>query len=134
MEDNRIQNAQLSSSSERDGDYGPQDGRLHNPRAWRPLNHYLHWLQVDFWRRVKVTEILTQGRSDSDPEEWYASYYIDYSLNAVNFIDYAPYGTEEVISHFEAKQAKFKIWAVKSLFFSDYFLSKKYLGLLIRTV
>ena len=129
MEDNRIQNAQLSSSSERDGDYGSQDGRLHNPRAWRPLNHYSNWLQVDFWRRVKVTEILTQGRSDSDPEEWYESYYIDYSLNAVNFIDYAPYGTEEVISHVEAKQAKFKIcqfWAEKSLFFTIIFIKKNF--------
>lgn len=106
MEDNRIKNAQLSSSSDKDSTYSSQNGRLHNPRAWVASNTGVNWLQVDFLRLAKVTEILTQGRSDSDPEEWIASYHIDYSLNAVDFINYAPYGTDEVFSLFQAKQVK----------------------------
>lgn len=99
LEDYRIENAQLSSSSQWDNEYTAHDGRLHGPRNWASSGVYFaQWWNVDFWRLVKVTEILTQGRSfGSQPEEWIASYYLSYSLDAVSFKNYAPYGTGEVM-------------------------------------
>ena len=90
LEDRRIQDGQLSASTENLGNHGPHDGRLHNERAWAAAAGD-QWLQVDFLRLVKVTEIWTQGRTDSDPDEWIKSYDVKYSLNAVDFTAFTSY-------------------------------------------
>ena len=37
------------------------------------------FLQIDFAKVVKITKVLTQGRSDHN--QWVTSYWISYSLN-----------------------------------------------------
>ncbi|CAB4019932.1 Hypothetical predicted protein [Paramuricea clavata] len=90
LEDRRIQDGQLSASTENQANHGPHDGRLHNERTW-VASAGDQWLQVDFLRLVKVTEIWTQGRTDSDPDEWIKSYNVEYSLNAVDFTAFTSY-------------------------------------------
>jgi hypothetical protein len=99
LEDDRIQDVQLSASTDRDDYHGSRDGRLHDLRAWVPTAYLGQWFQVDFWRLVKVTEIWTQGRTDSDPNEWVKGYYVDYSLDAAEFASHSPYGSDLVMDN-----------------------------------
>ena len=43
------------------------------------IANQLIFLQIDFAKIVKITKVLTQGRSDYD--QWVTSYWISYSLN-----------------------------------------------------
>jgi hypothetical protein len=43
------------------------------------------WLQVDLGLITKVMEIATQGRQEYP--QWVASYFLQYSLNGINFVD-----------------------------------------------
>ena len=96
MEDGRIKDVQLSASSEWSSNYGAKRGRLHGDGAWvAASNNHPQYLQVDFWRLVKVREIWTQGRMD--PDQYITSYKVHYSLNAADFTEFKPYGDTWVI-------------------------------------
>ena len=102
MEDRFIQQSQLSFSS-----WYPQSDRRHESpwldpgvtggdRSWVP--HYDkegQWLQVDFLRLAKVTEISTQGRPHTD-EMWVTSYEVAFGNDGEQFKFYQRYGKTEV--------------------------------------
>ena len=102
MEDRFIQQSQLSFSSW----YPQSDLRHESPwltpgvtdgdRSWVP--HYDkegQWLQVDFLRLTKVTEIRTQGRPRSG-EMWVTSYEVAFGNDGERFKFYQRYGKTEV--------------------------------------
>ncbi|XP_078348187.1 uncharacterized protein LOC144633234 isoform X3 [Oculina patagonica] len=76
----------ITVSSQWDGNMGPDRARLNTARsgekkgAWSArYNDIGQWIQVDFGKVVKITKVLTQGRSDYT--RWVKSYWISYSLN-----------------------------------------------------
>ncbi|KAJ7384396.1 EGF-like repeat and discoidin I-like domain-containing protein 3 [Desmophyllum pertusum] len=76
----------ITVSSQWDGNHGPDRARLNMARsgvktgAWSAkYNDLGQWIQVDFGKIVKITKVLTQGRSDYS--QWVMSYWISYSLD-----------------------------------------------------
>ena len=90
LQNYRIKNAAITSSSQWDQNHAPWLARLHRSRrgrfigAWSSRrNDYKQWLQVDMGRSMKVTGIATQGRQDAD--QWVTAYYVYISSDGVNF-------------------------------------------------
>ena len=99
MENGAISDAQISASSQWDGNHGPHRARLNRKQegnkkgAWSSLkNDIYQWLQVDLGTYTTVTRIATQGRSDMS--QWVTKYRLQYSEDGVNFHLYKALGQD----------------------------------------
>lgn len=102
MQNSRIPNSYITSSSRFDNNHGPDRARLHLPRqgsrmgAWSArYNNYYQWIQVDFHRAVEVTQIQTQGRQDAD--QWVTRYRVFFSADNVHWAIYKHNSQPKVI-------------------------------------
>lgn len=93
LQNHRLKNHLMTSSSRWDNYHGPYRARLNIRRhgryigAWSSqYNNRYQWLQVDFTRPAKIIRISTQGRQDTN--QWVTQYYVTRSLDAVNFRPY----------------------------------------------
>ena len=74
MEDERITDGKLSSSSS-ESSYPAKEGRLNGPTAWiPPSSDSSPWIQVDFGLQTHVAGIRTQGRADGNQNQWVTEY------------------------------------------------------------
>ena len=106
MQDRSIERSQISFSSAHyhaDGRWespwlNPDSGQL-DDHAWVPYhNNEEQWLQVDFLRSTKVTEIKTQGRPyfSVTYQQWVTSYEIAFGNDGENFRFCQRYGKNKV--------------------------------------
>lgn len=86
MANGLVTDQQMSASSLWDKDHGPENARLNlaairrKTGAWAAkTNDQKQFLQVDFWRNVKITKFQTQGYHDYP--WWVQNYTISYSVN-----------------------------------------------------
>ena len=93
MQNGRIKNHLISSSSRWDNYHAPFLARLHRSRRGRYMgawsakyNNRYQWLQVDFGRAAKIIRISTQGRQDAD--QWVTQYFVMHSLDGLHFVQY----------------------------------------------
>lgn len=93
MRSGRISNTQITASSTWDAYHAPFLARLNRPRqgkfmgAWSAkMNNRLQWLQVDFKKNARITEIATQGRADAD--QWVTQYYVKFGQDGAHFAEY----------------------------------------------
>ena len=93
LQNNRLKNHQMTSSSRWDNFHGPYRARLNIRRhgrymgAWSSqYNNRYQWIQIDFKGAAKIIRISTQGRQDA--AQWVTQYYVTRSLDAVNFVPY----------------------------------------------
>ena len=101
LQNNRLKNHLMTSSSRWDNFHGPYRARLNIRRhgryigAWSSqYNNRYQWLQVDFTRPAKIIRISTQGRQDTN--QWVTQYYVTHSLDAVNFVPYQERNSRKV--------------------------------------
>ena len=99
MESGEINDSQVNASSRANKD--PSDARLHNPSGhWKPkTNSIEEWLQIDFIKRVAVTQVATQGTSNENKEHWVTSYKLSSSKDAASWEYYKENGQEKVWPH-----------------------------------
>ena len=90
MKDGRIQDSQLTSSSEWAANHGANNARLDRPAGsgrtggWSAkTNDANQWIQVDFGDMKSVSGIVMQGRSDYD--QWVTKYKVQYSNDGVTW-------------------------------------------------
>ena len=90
VEDGRIQNSRLTSSSRWNDYHGPQLARLNKCRrgryigAWSAArNNRKQWLQIDVGRPAILTAIATQGRCRVN--QWVTRYLVAYGFDGVRF-------------------------------------------------
>ena len=87
MENLKITPAQMSASSQYDGNHGPSIGRLHytgNAGAWAVSTNDLNqWIQIDFRVQTTVTCVATQGRHGSGQRV--TQYKLQYSSDGNSF-------------------------------------------------
>ena len=88
VEDGRIPDTAITSSSDVDYRHRASNGRLNfEPRndrtgAWSARKNDVHqWLQVDFAQAMAIKRVSTQGRSDDT--QWVRSYTLSYSQDGV---------------------------------------------------
>ena len=93
LQNRRLPNKMISSSSRWDNYHAPFLARLHLKRRGRYIgawsaktNNRYQWLQVDFGRAAKIIMIATQGRQDAD--QWVTQYFVLHSLDGIHFVDY----------------------------------------------
>ena len=93
LQNKRLKNHQMTSSSRWDNFHGPYRARLNIRRHGRHIgawssqyNNRYQWIQVDFSRPAKIIRICTQGRQDTN--QWVTQYIVMHSLTAVNFVPY----------------------------------------------
>ena len=93
MESQTIEDAQISASSQLDGNHSAIQGRLHLTRngqkqgGWTALTDDRNqWLQVDLNTFARVTVVATQGRNRF--KEWVTKYSLQYSDDGVTFTFY----------------------------------------------
>ncbi|XP_066019015.1 uncharacterized protein [Pocillopora verrucosa] len=93
MESQAIEDAQISASSQLDGNHSAIQGRLHLTRnsqkqgGWTALTDDRNqWLQVDLNTFARVTVVATQGRNGF--KEWVTKYSLQYSDDGVTFTFY----------------------------------------------
>ena len=86
MESGLVTDQQISASSSWNKHHGPENARLNlvaargKTGAWSAeSNDRNQFLQVDFWRDVKITKFQTQGRQDWD--QWVKKYTLSYSVD-----------------------------------------------------
>ena len=101
MENGKISDEQITSSSDWRDNHGPANGRLNfvasNGRtgSWSSgTNDVNQWLQVDFQRSTIITGISTQGRQDH--YQFVKSYTISFSDDEKCFNEYKTGGTLKV--------------------------------------
>ncbi|XP_022805050.1 uncharacterized protein LOC111342257 [Stylophora pistillata] len=101
MESQAIEDAQISASSQLDGNYSAIQGRLHLKRngqrqgGWSALtNDRNQWLQVDLNTFARVTVVATQGRDGF--KEWVTKYSLQYSDDGVTFTFYKEFDSSSV--------------------------------------
>ena len=90
MESRQIKNAQITASSQWDGNHAAIQGRL-NFKAGRGkqggwsarYNNGNQWIQVALGWYTKLTSIATQGRNAYS--QWVTRYKLQYSEDGVNF-------------------------------------------------
>ncbi|XP_028395369.1 uncharacterized protein LOC114519442 isoform X2 [Dendronephthya gigantea] len=93
VEDGRIKNSQVSSSTEKNGS-STSKGRLNGANSWRPANNDQNqWLQVDLDKKELVTAIATQGSGDGC---WVKTYSISYGVDKENLTSYKINATQKV--------------------------------------
>ena len=83
MENRKISDSQIKSSSQLDENHSAKHSRLHlkanreNGGSWSALkNDVNQWLQVDLGSYIRVTGIATQGRNGHD--EWVTKFRLQY--------------------------------------------------------
>ena len=95
MENLQITAAQISVSSQFDGNNLPTYGRLHfkvNHTAWSALvNDRNQWFQIDLRVEANVTFVATQGRSGGSGQR-VTQYKLKYSKDGLPFETYKQYG------------------------------------------
>ena len=86
MENRKISDSQIKSSTQLDENHSAKHSRLHskanreNGGSWSALkNDVTQWLQVDLGSYVRVTGIATQGRNGRD--EWVTKFRLQYGEN-----------------------------------------------------
>jgi len=101
MQNRRIRNVAITSSSRWDNNHAPYLARLQNQRRGRYMggwsagaNNAFQWLQIDLGRPSKVVRISTQGRPTVN--QWVTSYYLLYSQDGVYFAFYFERNTRKV--------------------------------------
>ena len=101
MQNRRIRNVAITSSSRWDNHHAPYLARLQNQRRGRYMggwsagvNNAFQWLQIDLGRPTKVVRISTQGRPTVN--QWVTSYYLLYSQDGVYFAFYFERNTKKV--------------------------------------
>ena len=103
MENFKITPAQISASSQHDGDHAPNYGRLHykgNYGTWAAGVNDLHqWIQIDFRVQTTVTYVATQGRFGSSQRV--TQYKLQYSNDGNSFQVFKQQGenTDKVIMY-----------------------------------
>lgn len=93
MDSGAITDAQITASSQWDGNHAARQGRLHFRKAfgkqgsWTSRTNDVHqWLQVDLGRYTTVTRIATQGRHGTDQwNQYVTAYKLQYSYDGVTF-------------------------------------------------
>ena len=84
MENFKITPAQISASSQYDGNHAPNYGRLHYQGTWAAgVNDLNQWIQIDFRVQTTVTYVATQGRSGSSQRV--TQYKLQYSNDGNSF-------------------------------------------------
>lgn len=103
MVNGKIQDSQITASSEWDPYHGPTNGRLkfrargRRTGAWSAkINNANQWLQVDFRQQTTVLEISTQGRGNCGCNQWVKTYTVSYSNDGRNFHSYKQNGRIKV--------------------------------------
>ena len=113
MQNGRIRNVAITSSSRWDNFHAPHLARLQNKRRGRymggwsaKINNAYQWLQIDLKRPTKVVRISTQGRPTVN--QWVTSYYLLYSQDGVYFAYYFQRNTMKVwfVSWFSVNRLK----------------------------
>ena len=101
MQNGRIKNVAITSSSRWDNNHAPHLARLQNQRRGRYMggwsartNNAYQWLQIDLGRSTKVVRISTQGRPTVN--QWVTSYYLLYGQDGVYFATYFERNTKKV--------------------------------------
>ena len=92
MRSGKIQNSQITASSEWNPNHGPNNARLffiaQNGRtgAWSSKSNDLNqWLQVDFKSQTVVFGVSTQGREDCC-SQWVKTFTLHYSIDGISFL------------------------------------------------
>ena len=103
MQNGRIRNAAVTSSSRWDNKHAAHLARLHNRRrgvymgSWSArTNNAYQWLQMFLGRPHKVVRVSTQGRPTVS--QWVTSYYLLFSQDGVYFAPYFERNTRKVRS------------------------------------
>ena len=105
MQDRSIERSQISFSSAHSHANGRYESPWLNPdavmddHAWVAKDrNEQQWLQVDFLRLTKVTEIKTQGRAQREIryQQWVTSYEIAFGNDGENFRFCQRYGKNKV--------------------------------------
>jgi len=95
MENLQITAAQISASSQFDGNHTPTHGRLHfrgGHGAWAAgANDLNQWFQIDLRVEANVTFVATQGRY-GDPNKRVTQYKLKYSKDGLSFQTYKQHG------------------------------------------
>lgn len=102
MESGLVTDQQISASSTWSKTHGPENARLNlvaargKTGAWSAkTNDQNQFLEVDFWRDVKISKFQTQGRQDYD--QWIKKYKLSYSVDGSSaFRTYQENGIDKV--------------------------------------
>ena len=93
LESRRIKDAQVTASSQWDGNHAAIQGRLNfkagggKQGGWSARqNNKNQWIQVALGSYTKLTSIATQGRNAQS--QWVTAYKLQYSEDGVNFYYY----------------------------------------------
>ncbi|XP_034325873.2 discoidin, CUB and LCCL domain-containing protein 1 [Magallana gigas] len=75
-----VSDADFTSSSIFDNDYGPDSARLTASTGWAPdiLDDSNPWIQVDFGELVNIEGVVSGGSNDAMYDEWVESYKVKY--------------------------------------------------------
>ena len=91
MQDNRINNSQITASSYYSAGYEAWNARLHKDDffVWVPKNVAPgEWLQVDLLKFHIISKVATQGRALAAYNQWVTKYYLKYSQDGVSWESY----------------------------------------------
>ena len=92
MENHQNTEAQISASSQFNGNLAPTHGRLHFPGAWAAnANDPNQWFQIDLRVAANVTFVATQGRY-GDSAQSVTQYKLQYSKDGPSFQVYKQNG------------------------------------------
>lgn len=95
MKNQKITAAQITASSQYDGYYVPNHGRLHykgHGGAWAAAGSDLsQWFQIDLRVEANVTFVATQGRY-GNPSQRVTEYKLQFSKNGLSFQFYKETG------------------------------------------
>lgn len=104
-----VTNQQMSASSSWDKDHGPENARLNlaairgKTGGWATnTNNQNQFLQVDFWRNVKITKLQTQGYHNRAwwVQKYGLSYSADHGSSSLPFQKYQENGADKVRPHY----------------------------------
>ena len=101
MESRAISDAQISASSQWDGNHAAEQGRLNfkagsgKQGGWSTRhNNQNQWFQVDLRSIKKLTSLATQGRNAYS--QWVTSYKVEYGNDGLSFQFYQEQGADKV--------------------------------------
>jgi len=93
MESGLIKDAQITASTQWDGNHAAIQGRLNflagggKAGGWSSRTNDVHqWLQIDLASYTRLTRIVTQGRNAYN--QWVTKYKLQYSEDGVTFYYY----------------------------------------------
>ena len=107
MESRFISDAQISASSQYDGNHAAVQARLQYKArggkrgGWSVLDsNQNQWLQVDLGAAISVKGIATQGRSEYG--QWVTAYKLEYSIDGASFLCYNDPGcSADKVKHYD---------------------------------